>query len=198
MKQQLQTFWIRLTADPRRFGMLCACCGIGLLLWARLILVSDLPRMAIADPSEAAESPSDETDRAGDALRTTQSVTLDERPLRDPFAVSDDVFPRPRNPEVLPTNTGKSRPLKAEEVSTALLRDFVVDSDDPKRWTVSVIVVPGLAIVGAKSVRIGERIAAGPGGHPVVLAEVRQRSIVVRCGDAELVLQMSGPTMGGE
>lgn len=44
---------------PRRrrwAGGLMAVAGLGLLLWARLILVSDMPRMALAEPEAAPDA----------------------------------------------------------------------------------------------------------------------------------------------
>lgn len=37
-------------------GGLMAVAGLGLLLWARLILVSDMPRMALAEPEAGADA----------------------------------------------------------------------------------------------------------------------------------------------
>ena len=36
-----------------------AVAGLGLLLWARLILVSDMPRMALAEPEAGADAAAD-------------------------------------------------------------------------------------------------------------------------------------------
>ncbi|MHC4808765.1 MAG: hypothetical protein ACYTEV_00150 [Planctomycetota bacterium] len=50
-------------------GGLMAVAGLGLLLWARLILVSDMPRMALAEPEAApdAEVAADEPAVGADA-----------------------------------------------------------------------------------------------------------------------------------
>ncbi|MCZ6836427.1 MAG: hypothetical protein O7G85_11690 [Planctomycetota bacterium] len=42
-------FWTWLNADRKRFSLACLLTLFGLLLWSRLILVSNLPRTAIAD-----------------------------------------------------------------------------------------------------------------------------------------------------
>lgn len=57
-------------------GGLMAVGGLGLLLWARLILVSDMPRMALAEPEAATE--------AGDA-----EAAADVPPTRHPDAGAD-------------------------------------------------------------------------------------------------------------
>ncbi|MFK7960031.1 MAG: hypothetical protein AB8G96_05840 [Phycisphaerales bacterium] len=155
--------------------------------------------MAIADDS-AADPGSEMVDGDGgrDAIIAPEDATivvLDERPLRDPFAVSEVIFPRPRISVETDAKNRKLGPATADEVTTDMLEDF--KNEVPGRWSVDTVFVPGQAIVEGKRFGVGDQIANGPGGHPVVLAEVRQRSIVVRCGDAELILRMSGPDMGG-
>ena len=50
MMLKLQRMWVQITADRKRFGVLCGAVLVGLLLWSRLIVVSNLPRTAIAEP----------------------------------------------------------------------------------------------------------------------------------------------------
>ena len=49
MQLVLRRLWIQITSDRKRFGLLCAMLLIGLLLWGRIIVTSNLPRTAIAD-----------------------------------------------------------------------------------------------------------------------------------------------------
>lgn len=48
-----QKIWKEITADKKRFGMLVACCLIGLLMWGRLLL-KKVPRTAVANPDAVA------------------------------------------------------------------------------------------------------------------------------------------------
>ena len=54
MSPKLRRIWIQLTTDRKRFGILCAMVALGLLLWGRLIVVSNLPRTAVAEPQGGA------------------------------------------------------------------------------------------------------------------------------------------------
>ena len=53
--------WAWLTASKPRFSFACALLVVGLLLWARLILVSNMPRTAVADDEETATAPERES-----------------------------------------------------------------------------------------------------------------------------------------
>jgi len=46
-------FWAWLTASKPRFSLACALALVGLLLWSRLILMSNMPRTAVADDEAA-------------------------------------------------------------------------------------------------------------------------------------------------
>ena len=50
MSVLLRRLWIQITADRRRFGVFCALVALGFLLWARIIVISNIPKDAVADP----------------------------------------------------------------------------------------------------------------------------------------------------
>ena len=43
---------LQLTADRRRFAIFCGLLAVGMLFWTRLIVIQDMPRVAMADPTE--------------------------------------------------------------------------------------------------------------------------------------------------
>ena len=61
MKKKLNRMWRQVTADKKKFGMLVTMMAVGLLLWGRLILLEDVPKIATADdptaPTQAEQSP---------------------------------------------------------------------------------------------------------------------------------------------
>lgn len=67
MKQKLNRAWRQVTADKKKFGILVTVAAVGLLLWGRLILLEDVPKIATADPNAAAQS--DGTTPNGPALQ---------------------------------------------------------------------------------------------------------------------------------
>lgn len=52
MNKKMRRFWRQATADKKKFGLLVTFVAVGLLLWGRLILLEEVPRIATADPSE--------------------------------------------------------------------------------------------------------------------------------------------------
>ena len=46
---QLRRFGVRLTADRKRFGLLCTLLAVALLFWTRLIVIKQIPRTALAE-----------------------------------------------------------------------------------------------------------------------------------------------------
>lgn len=68
-------------AAARRSGISLAvgCAGIGLLLWARLVIVADYPRMALAEPKSepAVSAPSTDVEHQGGSDATNAPVLRD-------------------------------------------------------------------------------------------------------------------------
>jgi hypothetical protein len=95
--------------DSRR-SLLVGCLGIGLLLWARLILVSDMPRMALAEPDESAghaerAEPADVAEGGADST----VGDADARPASADPARNHEIFPDPHNRHSFTTEPPKSR-----------------------------------------------------------------------------------------
>lgn len=57
MKKKLNRMWRQATADKKKFGILVTVMAVGLLLWGRLILLEDVPKIATAnDPNAPAQA----------------------------------------------------------------------------------------------------------------------------------------------
>ena len=50
MNVLLLRLWIQATADRKRFGLFGVLLAVGMLLWARIIVISNPPRTAVAVP----------------------------------------------------------------------------------------------------------------------------------------------------
>ena len=53
MNKKLKRAWRQATADKKKFGILVTMMAVGLLLWGRLILLEDVPKIATADDPNA-------------------------------------------------------------------------------------------------------------------------------------------------
>ena len=190
-----KTLWIRVTSDKRRFSMLCVLVGIGLLLWARLIIASDMPRTALAEPEAEAKKTS-ATPSSDNPPRREIDVALDNRTNRDPFVISAVHFPRPNDSTSNDEDRTKSHPEPDEdpvgiEAATRLRLRAAVDrlSLDAVMPTASVVLIDG------KRYGLGDPVAAESNGQRCVfiVVEVNDRSVILEQDDRRFELEMSGP-----
>ena len=200
MSVTLRRLWIQLTADPRRFGALCATVLLGLLLWARIIVTSNLPRTAVAD--ENAEVADDGRLDANPArtvsdnrLAAPINVQMAEFPIRDPFLISDQYFPKPTLLEVLPEDQAKllDRPAEISRDPEALvakrLRGLV------GRFTLEAVMQGRpMAVINGRTHQIGDWIPAVDNeAVRFRLVEVRHRLVILECEGHRFELGMKPP-----
>ncbi len=196
----LRRLWIQLTADRRRFGALCATVLLGLLLWSRIIVTSNLPRTAVADESAAASE-----DRSSDGpsspgvsdnrRRAPVNVQLAEFPIRDPFLISDQYFPKPTSLDVLPQDQAKllERPAEISRDPGALratqLRALV------GRFSLEAVMQGRpMAVISGRTFQLGDSIPAVENeAVRFQLTAVRPRSVVLECEGHRFELKMESP-----
>jgi hypothetical protein len=219
MSVTLRRFWIRLTADRRRFGILCAALAIGLLLWGRLIIVSQPPRTAVADPvpeSNSSRQPSSNPN-AGTGADNTKSgkgvgtrgerspiaVELYAKPSHDPFVISPIYFPKPTaiaqavqvSPklDVEPVEDSVQAQARLQAHRRAIVERMKLEAAFGESWAV----IDGRKYrVGDVVPAVGERPGGGAGSMEsgsFRLVEIRQRSVVLECEGRQFELQMATP-----
>jgi hypothetical protein len=177
----LRRIWVQVTTDRRRFGILCAMAVLGLLLWSRLIIVSNMPRTVIADapaPDEApAETATSDNQRGGPI-----AVVLARSPRRDPFAINPDYFPRPTKLPTLQPEAGKSMPVPAEipeEQEAQLLRKL---QDVVSGLRLEAVMVTGsvpVAVIEKRTYRMDDMIVVQDSPSEFRVMEIRQRSVML-------------------
>jgi len=195
--------WIQLVSDKRRFGMLCAALSVGLLLWARLIIVSKVPRTAVADEATVAaqtdqgmaagsQRPTAKRSRTGAPLR----VEFSESPGRDPFVINPDYFPQP----IVARESDEAAPKLAVQTAEG------VDQVEARRTTqlstladtlrLEAALGDAMAVINGRRVRPGEGmdVKDGSGQQAVFKLEtIRQRSVILECEGRRYELQMAAP-----
>lgn len=201
MSLMLRRLWIQLTADRKRFGLLCAMLAVGLLLWARVIVVSNIPRTAAAkDAHETAETVAHQA-RAGTSMidriaRETVTVQLDETPRRDPFVISTDYFPKPQVDGQISQEAAKSDRKHDESDSELRMRQRYqrVQREAERLKLEAVMHGAGLAIISGKTYRLGDEL---PGRDDETILfevlEVNQRSVLLKSEGHEFVLELASP-----
>lgn len=198
MQLVLRRLWIQITADRKRFGLLCTMLVIGLLLWGRIIVTSNLPRTAVADrPGAVAAGKTPNNGYSGTPDKYTgrrQQVKLARRPARDPVMISERHFPKPTPVVLLGQDNPKFGPdaaengEQAEAQLTEQLRHLV------SGFRLEGVMQGRMAVVNGKTFRLHSWIPAGqPGEALFQLTEIGHRSVTLECEERRFRLQMDYP-----
>ncbi|MCI0364879.1 MAG: general secretion pathway protein GspB [Phycisphaerales bacterium] len=209
MKMMLRRLWIQISADRRRFAALCVMVIVGLLLWARLIVVSHPPRTAIATEPAGASSQTN-LDRAGSAhsqnagvssaaarspSRSGVPIQLSAVPLSDPFVISPQYFPK-SNPDSTNTIDVPKLPEKSVEDLARLAYDRTTAQirSMATQFKLEAAVGGSMAVINGKKYRVGEAMLGKEGDQfQFKLVEIRQRSVILECQNRQIELQMAPP-----
>lgn len=182
------------TRQGRRLGALVTVTAIGLLLWARLIVISRMPRQAIAEPPAAVgTAPDVET---SDAPRPSpRTVALDAQPLRDPFAVDDADFPRSTRSEESAPEASKS-PTERDDLQqqSAVRREQELRALADRFRLDAVMTGSDIAVIGDTTYRRGDVLpAVGQEQIRFELVEVKARSAVLGFENLRFEIRIADP-----
>ena len=94
-------------------------CLLGMLLWARLIVTSNMPRTAVADDKKFNTDaqkmlPTLAPSSADNPRLNHMQGDVPLSPIRDPFLVSDRYFPKPTLVDVLKQDRAKLQDQEAD------------------------------------------------------------------------------------
>jgi hypothetical protein len=189
--------WIQLTADKRRFRALVTVMAVGMVLWAkpmglfiwtRLRMVTSIPRTAMADEEAVLQAPSPTAQPP-----RVQSITLDTLAVRDPFLVSEALFPKPTIATENDDQEEKSRPASADDPEEAerRLTNRLRDLASTLRLEALMSGLP-LAVINGVTVRVGESIIPDESESAEFrLIEIRSRSVILESQGRLFELEMS-------
>ena len=219
VRASVKRVWIQLTADRRRFGVLCATFGVGLLLWARLIIVSNVSRTAVADQPdvgvtagasggkgaagskrEADKPDSDGSAKTAGGARTAVEVRLSRRSERDPFVISPAYFPKAATAPTVKQEAGKLPTEAAEDASQKHARLVARLNQSLGSVRLEAVMGQTTAIIDGKAYRLGDMLVVkgtGTERFEFVLLEVRERSVVLGYRDERFELEMLKPGTAG-
>lgn len=162
---------------------------LGLLLWARIRLLTSIPRTAMATESNetVASVPTPP------AFPDLPDADLPVPGLRDPLSISARHFPRANSPQGLTETSPKSGsgPAEDEGRTAAVLRERL--SGVVGRLRVQGLVPGrGVALIDGRVRRVGESFPATVDGTTVRLVAVEQSMVVVECGGLEFDIRLDG------
>jgi hypothetical protein len=174
--------WFRnLTANQRKVSLMIGLVGVGLLLWGRL-LFKDVPRTALADPTDqAAASPAaPEARRAG---RPVVRVVLSPRLERDLFALDARYYPARRgNPASIEAVTPPAPDKFAPQ--TTDVQQQVLDARHGLVLQTTILGDRPRAMINGQVMSPGDKI----GGF--TLRKVLPRGVILEMNGIEVRLEM--------
>ncbi len=162
---------------------------LGLLLWARIRLLTSIPRTAMATESEEAVA----SVPAPPAFPDLPNADLPVPGLRDPLAISPRHFPRANRPQPLTETSPKSglETVDDEQRAAAVLRERLASIAGRLRVQ-GLVPGRGVALIDGRVRRIGESFPATVDGTTVRLVAVEQSMVVVECGGLEFDIRLDG------
>ena len=159
---------------------------LGLLLWARLRLLTTIPRTAMAteDPSRLAvvEVP---------VFPDLPESGLDEVIQRDPLRISPRHFPRatpsPKEPVVVPKSAAEE--VEEEDREKQLMQERLASIVSEIHVQV-LIPGRGVALIDGRACKVGDEVPTKVDGISFRLLEVRVGSVVIEAGGHEFNLRL--------
>jgi len=174
MNKKMRLTWQRLTADRRRFGLFCTLLFVGLLLWARIIVIARPPRTAVADPVIEASV---------QVLATTDKISvpvfLETEPAKNPFTINWNAFPT----EYKVTDNNKPHYLdstiKAEqEIIAGLTLEGIMGK---------------VVMINGRVIQKGDIVVVQDVPDALRLTDVLGRSVIISAGDRRYELTIASP-----
>ena len=174
MKTKLNRMWRQATADKKKFGVLVTMVAIGLLLWGRLILLEDVPKIATADdpnnPAQTAQTPDGQATEAGDSAPVmpplpSVEVALSEDLTLNLFAFRHNRYkPLPSeesegNGAQLSGLTDDERKRELVELARSLRLQSVIQGNSPATVINGEVLRVGDSIEGFELVSFNDRSA---------------------------------------
>ena len=174
MKKKLHRAWRQATADKKKFGLLVAMVAVGLLLWGRLILLEDVPKIATADPNAqatpAGQTPGQPPDQAAVAAPVLAPLPSVEVALSEDLTLNLFAFRHNRYKPLPPEDSGASgvqstgstddeRKRELVEMARSLRLQSVIQGKSPAIVINGEVLRVGDSIEGFELVSFNERSA---------------------------------------
>ena len=174
MNRKVRLIWQRLTADRRRFSLFCTLLLVGLLLWARIIVIARPPRTAVANPVIEASIEILET-----SDKILHSVTLETRPAKNPFFVYSTLFPIDGSAT---DNTSATYSNTSVMVEQEIIAGLTLEA-----------IMGEMAMINGRVVQKGEVVVIQNVPDPLRLTELSGRSVIISAGDRRYELMIAPP-----
>lgn len=181
------------TSNRKRMSLGIAVGMLGLLLWSRLIVVSNLPRTAVADGEEDMSAANT---RAGPSDKSPVKE-LQENPSREPNSLPlgdwSEIVPKSSLDEFLLREEGKLRPQGTDKSEQEVVRnrnELIRNAVQQVRLE-SIRLEHSAAEINGRSYTKGDRIVLKNfESLHITLVEVRSQSVILMCQDRRFELRI--------
>ena len=174
MHKKLKRMWLQITADRRRFGLFCGLLLVGLLLWARIIVIARPARTAVAQPLIQTA-----IEHAMKSDNVNIPVLLQSEPNRNPFSVNHNTFPFPLDSAGIVTKTKRATQSTSEnDVVNSLKLEAVMGE---------------MVMIDGRVIQIGQIVGPRHAQEPLRLFAVEGRIVILSAGDRRYELSIAPP-----
>lgn len=166
---------------------------LGLLLWARMRILTSIPRTAMAVEEERTVAVVPEYE---DSFPDLPKTAFETRPVRDPLSISARHFPWSSDSEAEKAFGPKSASSPAEEEQVASLDRDRIASIVATIEVRGLMPGQGLALIDGRVRRVGEEFSGNVANAMFRLVEVRRSGIVVRTEGLDFDIRLDGGGTG--
>lgn len=209
MKQTVRYCWSWLTASRGRFSLVCVIALFGLLLWSRLILVSNIPRTAVAGDEDEQRSAVDDRGELQHAPGAPQESQSSDKDTSHGTQEST-----PSGPNSVPLTHGSESVSKTSSDDWLIREEGKFESQGTEKSTQednrnqqqkirsaignlrleSVMHDQLMAVLNEKSYRVGSIIrVAGFESLRIELLEIRSQSVILNCEGRRFEMRTKQP-----
>jgi len=164
---------------------------MGLLLWARIKILTNIPRTAIADPDAEVSV----LVRTRPELADPQELRLPDRPATDPFRIDPARFPLPERLEPVSRLSPKRPDVPADDIPPEVARRRQLAELAAKFRLTAAGSGIEIAVLDGRTFRVGQSIEAADGTR-FRLVGIHGEGVVLECEGMSFDLDITRPNRG--
>ncbi|MCC6910025.1 MAG: hypothetical protein IT430_18985 [Phycisphaerales bacterium] len=198
MNEDLQRIWIRLSSDRRKFSAMCVLAVVGLLLWARLLLLNDVPRTGLAEPvaGETAPEPDKSNTPPSGSAKSSDRPAIESAPIVYLDSTTDLARNFFRSPEAMFPQTEQA--ASVDDTAPKSQTDTPEDSPETEQQRIAkealTLQLESLILGSAPAAVINDRVVLEGGRiEGFVLERVLKRSVILMKDQVRVELKMDTP-----
>lgn len=190
MNKFVYTAWVNITSDKKKFIFMCCLILMGLLLWARLLILGDVPRAGYAQPGVNDVTAANAAEHEDETLQNVQTVyiNLTDSLARDIFSLSSEYKDRMEQSTQTNKLEAKSVIDKPDPFKDQIARQEQIMAEADKLQLESIMFGKSkLAVINGEVVEIGGQIQG------FILTNILDNSVIISKENLNLTLYMDIP-----